>query len=338
MKYALLSVATEKSINIGDYIQALASSQFLPSIDGFIERERLDEYDGDEVKIILNGWYMHQPEHWPPSSKIKPLFVAFHLNNLANELLKHEDSLAYLRQHQPIGCRDKVTVGKLQSAGISAYFTGCMTLTLGYKYKNSHKDGKVYFTDSVVTFGSRWEKIRCLFSLKNLNSKRTIYKKMFMGEHFRAVNWCIAVKFYNVYSRWFDRNMLLSAEYVCQQSERYNKFKTPEALLSEAERLVKGYAKASCVVTSRIHCALPCLGLETPVIYVNDDLQDDFSSCRLDGLLQLFNVLHWTGIDLKPDFEYDTNKKLSVGNFPSNKADWKALADVLRDTCEKFVI
>lgn len=41
MKYKLLAVSSEDQVNIGDYIQALASAQFLPSMDGFIQREEL---------------------------------------------------------------------------------------------------------------------------------------------------------------------------------------------------------------------------------------------------------------------------------------------------------
>lgn len=35
MQYKLLSVEGERETNIGDYIQALASRQFLPHVDGF---------------------------------------------------------------------------------------------------------------------------------------------------------------------------------------------------------------------------------------------------------------------------------------------------------------
>ena len=59
MKYKLLACSLYESLNIGDYIQALAVRQFLPTMDGFIERERLDEYDGEEVGVIMNGWFMH---------------------------------------------------------------------------------------------------------------------------------------------------------------------------------------------------------------------------------------------------------------------------------------
>lgn len=83
MKYKLLAMSTERHVNIGDYVQALASSQFLPSVDGFIERERLSSYGGEVSKVIMNGWYMHHPKNWPPTPNIKPLFVAMHINSMA---------------------------------------------------------------------------------------------------------------------------------------------------------------------------------------------------------------------------------------------------------------
>ena len=81
MKKGLLVVGTEDGLNIGDYIQAVAAEQFFDHIDLYLEREKLDEYDGEPVKIIMNGWYMHHPNHWPPAVNIKPLFVAFHINS-----------------------------------------------------------------------------------------------------------------------------------------------------------------------------------------------------------------------------------------------------------------
>lgn len=54
MKYFLLSVSKNeklKSVNIGDYVQALASAQYYPRVDGFLDRdEDLKDYDGEEAK------------------------------------------------------------------------------------------------------------------------------------------------------------------------------------------------------------------------------------------------------------------------------------------------
>ena len=53
-----------------------------------------------------------------------------------------------------------------------------------------------------------------------------------------------------------------------------------------AKNLIYKYAKAKLVITSRIHCALPCLALNTPFIFVNKDY-----SIRYDGLYELLNTV-----------------------------------------------
>ena len=65
---------------------------------------------------------MHHPEQWPPSEKIHPLFVAFHINELAKDTLLSNESIAYLKAHEPIGCRDTHTTDMLKAKGVKAYF------------------------------------------------------------------------------------------------------------------------------------------------------------------------------------------------------------------------
>lgn len=339
MKTALLSVSTQDGINIGDYIQALASAQFVGKNSLFIERERLDKYDGDDVIMIMNGWYMHNPEHWPPSSKIHPLFVAFHLNDLVDKVLLGEESVNYFKKHEPIGCRDKKTADKLIQHGVKAYFSGCMTLTLGYKYNTNENTGKVFFTDPPIVFSHKVDRIiYTLLLLVKFKSKYRIYKKWHGKDKFSWKYLSEVSRFYHVYGRLFSKEMLLKAEYIQQQAAFYHKFKTPGKMMAEAERLVEEYAKAACVVTSRIHCALPCLGLGTPVIFVYNDKQDKISSCRLDGLKQLFNIVHDTGNKLIPDFDINgENRIITEHNFPKNNDNWKVYADMLIKKCEEFV-
>ena len=145
MENGLILVGTEKSLNIGDYIQAVAAEQFFEHIDVYVERERLDEYSGEPVRLIMNGWFMHEPTHWPPVPAICPLFVAFHVNSLVKEFMLSSQGVDYLKKHEPIGCRDEDTENLLRSKGVSAYFSACLTLTLGYKYKSSERNGKCYF-------------------------------------------------------------------------------------------------------------------------------------------------------------------------------------------------
>ena len=147
MKFKLLSVRGRKECNIGDYIQALAASQFLPSIDGFVNREKLKDYDGDECTMIMNAWYLHDYSQWPPSEKINPLFVSVHFNSSALEGLMSDESIAYLKKYAPIGCRDYYTAQHLKNKGVDAYFSACLTLTLGHRFKSVEKDEKCYFVE-----------------------------------------------------------------------------------------------------------------------------------------------------------------------------------------------
>lgn len=337
MTYKLLSVSTESGVNIGDYIQALSSAQFLPSLDGFVQREELSDYTGEEAKMIMNGWYMHHPEKWPPSPKIDPLFVAFHMNSLAKDSLLREGSIQYFKKHEPIGCRDRETMRLLQQKNVDAYFSGCMTLTLGEKYKNPVKEDKCYFVDPY--FVTEWSFINIikssLYLLANWGDISIIAKK-YPENKSSLRKKMILTAFHREYSKMFTRDTLLNAEYINQQSiDIQQSHESEESYLAEAERLVKKYATAKLVITSRIHCALPCLGMETPVIYTKDAGQSEASACRFDGLEELFTVLTWDKGKLYPQFE--VNGKLSVNNHPANKTNWKQLAASLIKSVKQFL-
>ena len=337
MKYKLLAVSTPDEVNIGDYIQALAPSQFLPSIDGYIQREELGLYNGELSKMIMNGWYMHHPENWPPTDKVDPLYVAFHMNSLAKDQLLRKESIDYFKSKEPIGCRDEKTRDALIENGVDAYFSGCMTLTLGYKYKDQNKENKCYFVDPY--FRTNWNVFTILRAgfrlLSNWSDINTISKK-YPSTNSGLKKKLSLTTFLHEYSKIFTRDILLDATYVNQQSTGIKAmFNSEEAYLEEAERLVKQYAKARLVVTSRIHCALPCLAIETPVIYTEDTNQTEASSCRLNGLRELFNIINWEDDKLVNQFKI--SGKISGNNFPKNKENWRPLAKQLIESCKNFL-
>lgn len=279
---------------------------------------------------------MHNAQQWPPSSKIIPFYVAVHFNSTVKDKLLSDESIAYLKKYEPIGCRDTNTVKLLQSKGINAYFSGCMTLTLGRNYHSEIKENKYYFVDpyfvthwnlytilyNAIYLLFHWKPI-CIIAKKHPDPKTGLRKKMIM------------TTFYREYKRFFRKEILINAEYINQQSIEYiRKFPTDEELLKEAERLVKCYAKAKLVVTSRIHCALPCLGLGTPVIYTEDAHQSEASACRFGGLRELFNILKWDNGHLVKEF--DGKIPLDDTSSWSNKTIWKELAERLATQCTRF--
>src|SRR5690348_10714743 len=69
--------------NLGDEIQSIAARRFIPSIDIVIDRERPDlplYSEAMPIKAIINGWFAHRPEFWPPHPSIMPLITSFHLS------------------------------------------------------------------------------------------------------------------------------------------------------------------------------------------------------------------------------------------------------------------
>ena len=345
MQYKLLAVSKYPNIsgvNIGDYVQALASSQFLPKIDGYIDRdEDLSNYDGEPCKVIMNGWYMHNPANWPPSKLITPLFVAFHINSGVKSDLLSAPSLQYLKEHQPIGCRDINTMNMLKEHGIEAYFSGCMTLTLGEKYRSTKKGKQTYIVDPIYNGKLDFlhilkaTSITLLHPLDVLKLYRNKQLRLHYGRNFVSKLFKTAL-YYKEYSRVFGRDFVMNSTYVTQEDMSYKTmFPTEQSRLEEAERLVKQYARAALLVTSRINCALPCLGVEPSVIYLEKCGDVEASTCRLGGLRELFNIVKVDNGILSPQFE--TSFPINNANHPANKESWKQLADALKQKCRNFI-
>lgn len=321
MNYGLLTYAENKRFfNVGDYIQSLAARQFLPQVDAYLNREALGEYAGEPLKLIMNGWFTHNAARWVPSPVIAPLFISFHVNNTAAPAMLDERGVAYLKAHQPIGCRDRFTVEVLKAKGIEAYFSGCLTLTLdSWRVPESERGDVVYIVDPLYGYPT-WKK--ATYDIRRfLGSVRSgdLFK---VGRRARHLE------------RLIDRSMLDGAVHV-EQEPPANMYSDAQKF-AMAEDLLHKYARARLVITSRIHCALPCLALGTPVVFING-FTNFVDSCRFDGILDLFNRI-----------DIDSGTGAFIANFPLDgklRADMSVtnldrhrdLAEAMKATCRRFV-
>jgi lipopolysaccharide biosynthesis glycosyltransferase len=155
------------STNIGDYVQTLASLghlvrhqnvhfngppetiAILDTLRSRVRPERLlgtpsravtlvpvhrdaSSYSSIPPKTwaITFGWFMHSifgRYDFPLHPHLRPIFISFHCNRQA---ILSPLAIEYLRAHGPVGCRDWTTVNLLLSAGVPAFFSGCLTTTL----------------------------------------------------------------------------------------------------------------------------------------------------------------------------------------------------------------
>lgn len=342
--------------NIGDYIQSVAQEQFFDNIDCYIEREYLNKVNEKEpVNVIMNGWFMWKPENFPPNpNTINPLFVSFHLVPTISKRFFTSNTIDYLKKHQPIGTRDYGTKKLMDAYGIKSYFSGCLTLTLGLKYKSQKCSGNIYFVDpyyELALFKTRKFKslklyllcIKYLFKLRKLlelstkilgGKKQSMTKKKLF---FRAIS------FYHIYSKIFSDEIIFTAEYICHEILQTD-YPTNDSKMDFARSLIKKYAEASLVITSRIHCALPCLGVETPVIYIDapklETGENLRSPGRMKGLIELLNVINFNNGALQI-FDKELKhtppiEKITLKSKIYNSKDYESIRDSLIEVIKEW--
>jgi hypothetical protein len=245
-------------------------------------------------------------------------------------------SIEYLKRHEPIGCRDWNTVDLLNAKGVDAFFTGCMTLTLGETYSSSAKGDDVYFVDPYYDFDKSIPVLSNCLQEIILNFPKTRQLCLRMFHEITIKKLLRAAAFYHSYKQMFDDLLLLKANYrMHDQAE--NNFKNESEKFEYAEKLLRLYSRAKYVVTSRIHCALPCLGLNTPVLYVEHQQQSETSLCRLRGLRELFHRIEYSKGKLLWNNEISTNnRKLGKELSFTNKADYIPLKNKLVALCKRF--
>lgn len=298
----------DKSLfNIGDYIQSLAAKQYLPYVSHYIDRDGF-AYENIETNIIMNGWYyIYDGNRFIPDS-FNALLTSIYIKNPETVPTSFLKSIMRL---QPIGCRDIATRNFFRSKGIDAYFPSCLTTTLHRSYKNDTKRSGIIFCDFPLYYFKKEDNI-------TLSRKRIAYD---------------IIKKYKYFFRYLEiskivkkllKNYSDTIEYVRHEYERSIPHQDRFLI---AHRLLEKYATAELVFTTRIHCALPCLSLGTPVVL----LVPSYDEARYSGLSDFFNII---GFDKNGkfinDITIDNNKII-------NKNTHKKKANLLETSCLDFI-
>ena len=203
------------------------------------------------TKLLCNGWFMENGANWPPNHKVNPLFLSFHISTKSQKELTSPSSIAYFKKHQPIGCRDTHTLTLLQKHNVTCFLSGCLTLTLP-RYTGQRGDN-ILFVDVMRT---------------NYTSS---YRKA-------------------IVSRMIPERFKEKIEFITHFSKEM-KSQTSDERMNEAKLLLNRYKKAKLVFTSLIHCALPCVAMGTPVVFVDAGFNNNVAKRdRFGGVTDLFTT------------------------------------------------
>lgn len=335
--------------NIGDYIQTIAAQQFAGPDSLLLEREALFAYAGAPVRLLMNAWFMHHPERFPPAANISPLFVSFHLTPRVRDRFFTPAVITYLKAHEPIGCRDTETVESMTEHGIRAFYTSCLTLTLGRSYRHVERSSAPVFVDPwfrrLEPFG--WFRFAFRFLsllpymathlgvLCRLHRRCSGAFRTFRGAAHRSVRWLYTVEFHRAYSPLFANEVLLGAEYVTHKLWVRNcPGETDRIVLADA--LLKKYEQAPFVVTSRLHCALPCTGMGTPVWV---PFHSGMASGRYGGNEEFLNLLpvDGRGIVTSPTSTGTADGRIHLDTRPPLRTEYRPFADRLTAAARAFM-
>lgn len=231
--------------NLGDDIQTVAVSRLLPKVDGYVCREALNQVDSECI-VPMNGFFMNT-QNWPPSPKIRPVFFAFHVRPESVATIFSPEGIIYLKQWQPIGCRDTGTLELMHKHGIQAYYSRCVTLTLPRR-EETPAEGEVFLVGVSET------------------------------------------------ARQALPRSLRKQAVVSDQAKVRLPITDTKIKLALAEELLSQYRqRARLVITSKIHCAMPCIAMGIPVVFLYDTTkQNDYRVSIIKDLVGI-NYVHEHG-------------------------------------------
>lgn len=235
MKYGI--VLFKNTDNLGDDIQTYAASQFLPKIDYVIDRESMDEFIPKKKEYVttIMNGWYMHKKHHFPFSP--------YIHPLLISMHFSHNDLITKPGYEFLDGYTKEFLSKYGKIGCRDYTTKEALDNLGYK---TYFSGCMTLTLEKIGKVNRGDYI-CVVDMKpNVVAKiKEVYPDLEIKE---MTHWLVP-----------EEQGKLSFE------ERMNRVK----------EYLKIYQNAKLVITDRLHVALPCLSLETPVLLVYYDYNAD---------------------------------------------------------------
>lgn len=260
-KYAFMRIGIifyRDTENLGDDVQTVAIERLVQSIVPqaelvWTDRESLHETSTSQLDaLIITGWFMENPLNWPPKSEAPTLLISFHISNFkgAKQQMTSPESIAYLKKHEPIGCRDFNTLNILSSVGVNCYYSGCATLTLQAEDNWLASTKSTLLIDPFYTLNA---------PLLESELEKQLVSRGVSNE---------------------SRSLSCSVKGLNQLSieERRNNVIT----------YLKSLYAANQVITARIHAAMPAASLGTPVLFSKFWFDSALAQDRFHGTTEFF--------------------------------------------------
>lgn len=279
-------VVNKKTENIGDDIQSYAAMRLLPSVDYVINRENMDTFES-------NG------------ERVKAIMNGWYMYNKSNWPPAANIIPLWVSMH--ITENDYFGIGEQFLTGIGGAYLkhyapigardGSTLKMLERNHIQAYLSGCLTLT--IPRFDGVEKSDEVLLVDLDEKSERLI-RETYPSENYQLLTHHVDAKEY------------------CKRSM--------EDRLRGVEHLLRRYQGAKCVITSRLHCALPCLALKTPVLLV---YKEEYAS-RMQSFLKL---LHYAEIE-----KLDAGlSEFDISRPQDNRTEYLAIRENLTGICKKFV-
>ena len=270
MKYARLvygnnrrQLQSRQFVNLGDYYQTFAVDHIYEAMG--VPREQVVSIKKNDLTTYDGEDVILPMEGWfgmIAGAEIYPLSPRIHPvyigYNCVTDLFYKRTMLETYREYGPVGCRDEATYGRMVKKGIDAYLSGCLTITLPRRGESEAE-----------------------------RKKRT---KIFLVDAPEKIKAYLPAEYRG-------RVVELTQEMPIR-TERPDAEELPRLEKMARERLRLYRDEAALVVTSRLHCGSPCLGMGVPVVMVRDYFDDRYA--WLDKYVKLYTPDRFGEIDWHP--------------------------------------
>jgi hypothetical protein len=238
--------------NIGDVLQGMVAKAFLPEDAQVVDREALSDMDKSEAGFLIANGW-----YMHSFDKFPPPPninpLYISVHVAQSSLLASPKVREHFKKNAPIGCRDDKTLKLFLGWGIPAYNSSCLTITSKARAGiNNTGKGEVLLVDNV--------------------------------DH--PIPPDIKAKL----EKLLDTSLIRVSHDPPDVTGNIEKY--ADVSEKHMNKLLKRYCEAALVVTTKIHCALPCLGMGANVMLIHPDPSDP----RLATVAEFMEIISYSDI------------------------------------------